>query len=207
MSKTFKKLRDFNAEKEPKMGTHEQAVYDAISRGDIERVDLVKMLEADKKKGLFATEQDLSGFLSFHQRSLRLRGLIEVEVTPSEGSGKARKDTISVKVISRTRDFDTENEPKMGDAEAVVYSLITYIGVRRPDLVIALEAKIKAGEYETAQKPSGMISFNLGNLRKRALISIVTTEEARPVKEDDDEKKDAEPEAEVEAKGKDKKAT
>ena len=195
MSKTFHKLRDFDSENEPKMGDHEGVVWRAINENaPIERDELVKVLNGYKEDGSLVSDQDTSGFLSFHQRSLRLRGLIRVDVEKSETAAAARKETQSIKVLTRIREFDAANEPKMGEAERRVYDLIPKDGIKRPDLVDALAAQITSGEYQTSQMAPGIISFQQNNLRKRGLIKVETVEEKR------------EEETEEKAPAKDKKA-
>ena len=180
--KTYSKLREFNKELEPVMKGHELIVFNHITaagKDGIEREDLVVVLQKGIDAGDFECKQVTSGMLSFQMGNLRKRGLIKEVVEKTATAGRAAKTTLTIKILKRVREFDKDVEPKMGSAEAWVFKHINAKGVRRPDLVMALEAAIKDKSFETAQKPSSFISFHTGNLRKRGLIADESVEEPK----------------------------
>ena len=181
MSKTYTAVRKFDAETEPKMGPHESAILKVIEDAGadgIERTEIVAALEAQKEAGALTTNQGLSGMFSFHQRSLRIRGLVNVIVTTQAAT---RKTTLSEKVYSKVRDFDADAEPKLSPSEALIWLLITAEGVSRSHLIASIDNAIESKEITTKQKAGSLVSTSVTSLSKRGLVVTTSVEVERPV--------------------------
>lgn len=81
------------------------------------------------------------------------------------------------------RQFDEENEPKMGPQEAAVLAAIAGGNpedkptTEREAVVARLKASIDAGEFETTQEAGALLSFQQRQLQLRGLIGVETVSE------------------------------
>ena len=146
-----------------------------------ERADLVDLLAAAIADGTITSKQDAARLMPILQRSLQLRGMLEIEVVKTATGGKSKPNVKKVKYINILRDYDQTTELKMTRQEAIVWTLASAMNrPTREQLVSAVEQSIEEGLFQTNQPSiSNLVSYALGQLKRRGLINVESVEEQK----------------------------